>query len=55
MTREYTMESAKRIAGRYGFKFTENVISARDAKDTSNRASAAVDFLIRFHGMVLGK
>jgi hypothetical protein len=55
MSRDYTMDTAKQLLGRYGFKFSEKVIHSKDAKDTSNRASGAIDYLIRYCGMVLGK
>jgi hypothetical protein len=54
-SREYDFARAEAIIGRYGWKIKDRVIHALNAKDTSNRASGAIDYLIRFHGMVMGK
>lgn len=52
-SREYDFARAEAVVARYGFKIKDRVIHASMGKDTSNRACAALDYLIRFHGCML--
>lgn len=52
-SREYDFARAEAVVARYGFKIKDRVIHASMGKDTSNRACAAIDYLIRFHGCML--
>jgi hypothetical protein len=52
-SREYDSFKAMDILRRCGHEFADKRIINRKAENVSNRACGAIDYLIRFHGMVL--